>query len=70
MKIKKISADTPPHFKPITISITIDTKEEYDMLVSMVGYNISIPNMFSESKHRQLCFDYMNNFREILVYEN
>lgn len=35
----------PQVFKPITLEITFETKDEIEMLYDMLGWNISIPEM-------------------------
>jgi hypothetical protein len=42
----KIEKHTPtPQFKPISITITIETEEEKEMLLRLTRYNISIPEL-------------------------
>lgn len=44
MKIEK-HTPTPPQFKPISVTITIETEEEKEMLLKLTRYNISIPEL-------------------------
>lgn len=53
MKVKVIETTEVVKFKPITVAITIETKEEYDALKAMAWRNASIPQLFggSNTKH-------------------
>ncbi len=37
-------------FKPFTISFTIESKEECELLYTLFGYNVSIPKMIREEE--------------------
>jgi len=39
-----------PSFEPITISIVIESKKEYDVMVVMSKLNVSIPDLFIDEK--------------------
>lgn len=42
----KIEKDThQPVFQPFTLTITIESKEEYDAIYEMSHYNVSIPDL-------------------------
>lgn len=43
MKVEK--THTPPAFQPIALTITIESKEEYDAIYEMSHYNVSIPDL-------------------------
>lgn len=43
MKVEK--THNQPAFQPITLTITIESKEEYDAIYEMSHYNVSIPDL-------------------------
>lgn len=67
MKIERVEQESK--FQPITISMTIESEEEFDAILEMTEYEISIPSVvdddlngkqhkivksFLQSMHRQL----------------
>lgn len=43
-----------PSFKPITLNLTFETKEEYDMFSVLLSYDVSVPNVvFKSDKEKQ-----------------
>ena len=57
MKVKVIETTEVVKFKPITVAITIESKEEYDALKAMAWRNASIQQLFSGSNA-----DYIEKF--------
>ena len=41
----KVSTNSVPAFTPVTVSITFESKDELDVFVEMLDYNISIPEL-------------------------
>ncbi len=52
-------------FKPISITITIETREELDMLIAMHAKNCSIPDLMKK-EHTDLCYRYLKNIYSLL----
>mgnify|MGYP003437286232 CR=1 FL=1 len=52
-------------FKPISFNVTIESKDELDMLIIMHAKNCSIPDMM-KSEHRDLCYKYLKHIYTIL----
>jgi hypothetical protein len=72
MKIVKTSST--PQFKPISITITIETEEEREILDKLARYNISIPellypNMDNEDDYlkRQMTERFLDELREFIL---
>lgn len=53
MKVTK-TVDKPA-FSPVTLSLTFEKQEEYDMFKAMLSYDISIPDMvYRSNKTKQI----------------
>lgn len=59
----KVKSERNPSFTPCTLSITIETKEEYDALKELFWHNLSVPDIvFPLSlKKNKLLSDLMNS---------
>ena len=49
MKVQNIT--TQPKFQPVTIQITIESKEEFDLLKTLFATNVSIPQLLHDESY-------------------
>lgn len=49
MKVQNIT--TQPKFQPVTLQITIESKEEFDLLKTLFATNVSIPQVLHDEKY-------------------
>ena len=56
----KIEKHTPtPQFKPISITITIETEEELIALQTISRFNVSIPELLSDERSQEIVYDFL-----------
>ena len=66
MKIEKYPHQ--PAFQPITLTITIESKEEYDAIYEMSHYNVSIPDVVDENNcHRNEVANFISALHKALL---
>ena len=65
MKIVKTSPT--PQFKPISISIIIETEEELEALQKMTRFNVSIPELVSDRKHQRIVHEFLGAIQDLIV---
>lgn len=51
MKIERVKQESK--FQPITISMTIESKEEFDAIRKMAEYDVSIPKMVDDDPNSE-----------------
>lgn len=49
MKVQNIT--TQPKFQPVTLQITIESEEEFDLLKTLFATNVSIPQMLHDESY-------------------
>lgn len=65
MKIEKHTP--PPQFKPISVTITIETEEEKEMLLKLTRYNISIPELlYTDRDNRKMVEQFLDELNEFI----
>lgn len=62
MKIEKVSEKS---FKPIQITITIESENELSMLKHMCRWDVSIPKLLIDSE-KLACFNFLRNLADKL----
>jgi len=61
MKIKKVN-DKKSEFKPIVLNITIESIEEYNAIIEMSSFDISIPNLLDDV-YRDCIREFLDDLR-------
>lgn len=54
MKVKIQEVDDRDTFKPVTVAVTFETKEEVEAINNMCWYTDSIPSMITNHKHKRI----------------
>lgn len=49
MKVQKTT--TQPKFQPVTLQITIESKEEFDLLKTLFATNVSVPQILHDESY-------------------
>jgi len=51
-----VQSDNNPtsYWKPVTVKVTLETKEEYKLLFEMLGYDITIPEIIHSVDEKKL----------------
>lgn len=49
MKVQKITAQ--PEFQPVTLQITIESQEEFDLLKTLFATDVSIPQVLYDERY-------------------
>jgi len=57
--------DDKEFFKPVSITVTFESKKELEMAISLHCMNISIPELL-DIKYKKLAEDYLNAVHNIL----
>jgi hypothetical protein len=65
MKIEK-TATPAPSFQPISVTFTIETKEELEALQMMTRLNVSIPDLLPEKAHQEIIHDFLGMIHDIV----
>ena len=64
----KIEKHTPtPQFKPISVTITIETEEELEALQTMSRFNVSIPELVSNREHQHIIHDFLGMIQDEII---
>jgi hypothetical protein len=61
MKIEKVN-DKKSEFKPIVLNITIESIEEYNSILEMTSFDVSIPNLLDDV-YRKDIREFLENLR-------
>ena len=65
MKIEKTSPT--PQFKPISITITIETEEELIALQTISRFNVSIPELLSDERSQEIVHDFLGMIQDTII---
>ena len=70
MKVQNIT--TQPKFQPVTLQITIESKEELDLLKTLFATNVSVPQglhdgRYINGKQKDALLVLMGDIHEVLV---
>lgn len=68
MKIERVKQESK--FQPITISMTIESKEEFNAIREMAGYDVSIPKIVDDdfnSKQHKIVKSFLQSMHHQLV---
>jgi len=64
----KIEKHTPtPQFKPISITITIETEEELIALQTISRFNVSIPELLSDERSQEIVHDFLGMIQDTII---
>ena len=61
MKIEKIN-NKKSEFKPIVLNITIESIEEYNAIIEMTSFDVSIPNLLDDV-YRDCIREFLDDLR-------
>lgn len=59
-------------FQPIEVTITIESQEEKSALITLLGYNLSVPRVAfeEESTKFNIIKDFMRGFKNAIIAKN
>ena len=64
----KIEKHTPTQqFKPISVTITIETEEELIALQTISRFNVSIPELLSDERSQEIVHDFLGMIQDTII---
>jgi hypothetical protein len=66
MKIEK-TATPRPTFQPISVTFTIETKEELIAIQTMSRFNVSIPELLSDYEQQEIIHDFLGMIQDAII---
>lgn len=63
MKIESNTKSEKKPFQPFSVTVTFETREEYEAIVDFMGYDVSIPADY-ESRLNDCGYDHQENARK------